>query len=90
MKTQLKSFGIFCNRLFGERKKAIDFQDLLDNRMTKKQKEFWSQIKFQDNKGRTICITREFLEQGMAFDEVVFDWVENNPEFLEDVIHTIN
>ncbi len=91
MKNQkLQSFGVFCNRTVGERVKAIDFQDLLDNRMTNKQKRFWSEVKFTDTQERTICITQEFLEQGMTFDEIVQDWITHNPEWLDDIIHTIN
>lgn len=88
---KLMSFGIFCNRIVGERVKAVDFDDLLENRLSKRLKTFWSEIKFQDQDGNTICINREFLEdQGMSFDEVVADWKDNaSPEELEEVIHAI-
>jgi hypothetical protein len=88
-KTKLTKFAIFCNRLIGVNKPAKDFDDLL-NRMTKKERENWSEVRFKDEEGRTILITREFLEQGMTLDEVIQDHLTHNPELLEQEILTIN
>lgn len=75
MKNKLKVFTVFCSRITGEKLKANDFNDLIENRMSKRHKEFWSEVKFKDEDGETITINREFLdEQGMTFDEVVNDW----------------
>lgn len=91
MKSTLKSFGVFCNRIVGEKVKAKDFTDLIENRLSKRLKNFWSEIKFQDDDGNTIVINREFLdEQGMSFDEVVSDWLVNASEDdLQEVIQTV-
>lgn len=75
MKKKLNVFTVFCNRITGEKVKAKDFDDLIENRMSKRHKEFWSEVKFKDEDGETITINREFLdEQGMTFEEVVNDW----------------
>lgn len=84
MKKKIK-FTIFCNKMFGETKKAWSFQELLDS-MSKRHKEFWSNIMFKDEDGKTINITREFL-QDMTFDEVVNDWIAFGD--TEQTIHTI-
>jgi hypothetical protein len=75
-----KTFSIFCNRITGEKKKALDFKDLLENKMLKRQKEHWSSIKFKDEHERTISIDREFLESGMTFEDAVWDWLGNSTE----------
>ena len=78
MKHLLTPFGVFKNQIIGEEVRAIDFQDLLNNRMTNKQKEFWSNVMFKDCEGRTIQITREFFdEQLMSESEIVADWIEH-------------
>ena len=91
MKNTLKSFGVFCNKIVGEKVKAKDFTDLIENRLSKRLKNFWSEIKFMDNYGNTIVINREFLdEQGMSFDEIVCDWLSNaSREDLQEIIDTI-
>lgn len=88
MKPRLTKFAVFCNRTIAEIVKAKDFDDLIENRMLKRQKEFWSSVNFKDDEDRTICITREFLDdQGMTFDEVVLDWLEfAEPSQLESPI----
>jgi len=78
MKHLLTPFGVFKNQIIGEEVRAIDFKDLLNNRMTNKQKEFWSNVMFKDCEGRTIQITREFFdEQLMSESEIVADWIEH-------------
>lgn len=76
MKKPLIKFAVFCNRICGEVKKAESIKDLIENRMTKKQKQFWSEVKYYDAQGRVIQITREFLdEQGMTIEDVISDWI---------------
>ena len=82
-------FTIFCNKMFGETKKALSINDLF-NKMTKRHREHWSEIKFKDEQGRTIQITREFLEQGMTIGEIIEDWIINCKDRLEDEIFSIN
>lgn len=91
MKKRLIKFAVFCNRMCGQEVRALDFDDLLENRMTKKQKTFWSNVQFKDSQGRTINIAREFIdEQGMSFDEVFHDWIDNATQAeLESKIHVI-
>lgn len=85
MKTK---FTIFKNQFIGFTRRADNFDDLLNNVMTKRDKEFWSNIQFKDSHNRTINITREFLEQGMTFDEVVYDWIDNatEDELTEEIL----
>ena len=85
---RLIEYAIFKDRMFGEKLKAKNFDDLL-NRMNKKQKLYWSNVKFIDSEGHTINISREFLEQGMTFDEIVLDWKLHCKDFLDETIHTI-
>jgi hypothetical protein len=88
-RTKNVKFAVFCNQAVGTWKPAKDFDDLL-NKMTKKQREFWSNIQFIDSQGRLINITREFLEEGMTFDEAVWDWLEwADINQLEEKIHAI-
>ncbi len=73
--SKLKAFVVFCNRVVGETVKAKDFNDLLENRVTNKLRIFWSEIKFKDEDGNTICIERRFMdEDGMSFEECVEDF----------------
>ena len=88
MKKHIK-FTIFCNRMFGETKSSLSIDDLF-NKMTKRHKEHWSEIKFKDEQGRTIQITREFLEQGMTIEEIIEDWILNCQDRLKDEIFSIN
>jgi len=89
-RTKLITFAVFCNRMVGEKVKAIDFDDLTDSRMSKRHQKFWSNIMFMDSEGRTINVTREYLQQGMTFEEAVTDWIDYaTPEQLEETIHTI-
>lgn len=91
MKTKLKTFGVFCNCITGYKVKAKNFEDLVKNRMTKRQKEFWSEIKYKDENENTIVIHREYLEeQGMTFDEIVQDYLEYaSDEDLNEVINVL-
>lgn len=87
MKNKLKVFMVLCNRIVGEEVKAKDFDDLIENKMSKRHKEFWSEVKFKDEDGDVISISREFIdEQGMTFDEVVSDWKQfASKEELQDM-----
>lgn len=78
---------VLCNRIVGEEVKAKDFDDLIENKMSKRHKEFWSEVKFKDEDGDVISISREFIdEQGMTFDEVVSDWKQfASKEELQDM-----
>ena len=77
MKTKLKAFEVFCNRVIGETVKANDIQDLFDNRLLKRQEKFWSTVEFVDNENRNITITRHFMDDdGMTLDEVIQDWID--------------
>lgn len=90
MKAKLIKFAVFKNQMFGEEVRAKDFDDLLNNRMTKRQRKFWSNVKFTDSKGRNINISREFLEeQRMTFDEIVDDFIEHCSEQFEDAIYVV-
>ena len=85
MKRVLTSFGVFCNTIIGEEVRAKDLDDLFDNRMTGRQKDFWSSVKFKQD-DQTIVITREFLdEQGMSIDDIIIDW-ELHGDTEEDII----
>ena len=89
MKHLLTKFGVFCNQMIGQEVRAIDFQDLINNRMTNKQKAFWSNVMFKDSEGRTIQITREFFdEQLMTESQIVADWIEHGD--TEEEITVLN
>jgi hypothetical protein len=86
---KLKTFAIFCNATFGQKVKEKYFEDLTKNRLNKKQEQLWSEIRFKDEEDRTITISREFLDQGMTFEEVLQDYVENCEHLFEEEIYTI-
>ncbi len=69
-------FAIFCNSFIGEIKSAHSIEELLESKMTIRQKKFWSNIRYRDAQNRTIDITREYLEQGMTIEQVVKDYIE--------------
>lgn len=88
MKTK---FTIFLNQFIGTTRKAEDFAGLINNVMTRKEKKHWSNIQFKNKENQTVNITREFLEYGMTFEEVVNDWIENaSEEMLCEEILSIN
>ena len=90
MKAKTQKFGIFCNSIIGEMRRAESVEALMAG-MCKRHKEFWSNIMFRDADGNTINITREFLQQGMTIQEVCADWVENAcPAQLGEEIRCMN
>lgn len=66
----MTTFAIFTSSIIGEKKKAKSFDELLKG-MSKRHKELWECVKFKDEEGDTISISREFLEQGMSFEQIV-------------------
>jgi hypothetical protein len=76
--------------MFGETKRGSSIQDIID-RMTKRHKQFWSNIQYKDDEGRTINISRDFLEEGMTIDEVIEDYITHSTdEDFEQNIYTIS
>ncbi len=47
----------------------------MEFKMLERQKKFWSSIRYKDPQGRTICITREYLDEGMTLEEVISDHI---------------
>lgn len=87
---KLIKFAVFCGSLMGQWKPAVDFDDLLKNRMTKKQQENWEAVEYIDDQGRKIHITREFFDYShWDLDDVIEDWIEHNPEQLDAEIIAI-
>lgn len=77
MATKNIKFGVFCNQMIGHIRKAPSIEAVI-KALPKKVKACWSSIKFIDGEGRTITITREYLEdQGMTILDVVEDWIEH-------------
>ena len=66
-------FAVFCNQMIGHIRKAPSVAEVIEA-LPKRVKTYWSSIQYKDEDGRTICITREFLEeQGMSIAEVIED-----------------
>ncbi len=84
-KSTTAKFAVFCNRMVGETKSATSLEELIESKMLKRQKEFWSEIKFKDEQNRTIVISREFVEQGMSILEIISDHLEHG-DLAEDII----
>ncbi len=88
-KTKIK-FVVFCNQMIGEVRPAWSIQECLDG-LTKRQKQFWSNIMWRDAEGRTMNFHKEFLEQGMTNDEIIDDWIWNtSADEQEQPIHVLN
>jgi hypothetical protein len=78
MKNKLKPFSVCHSGLIvGELFKAIDINDLLENRLPKRVLNNWEIISFVDSENRNINITKEFMDDGMTLNEVIQDWIEN-------------
>lgn len=81
-------FTIFKNQTVGYTKYAKNFEDL-KSKMTKKERLYWSHVQYKDEHGRTIQITREYLEeQKMSLKEVVQDWLQHGD--TSEIIYSIN
>lgn len=71
---------------FGKIVYAEDIHDLLGNKMSKADRKTWELIKYRDEQGRVICITREFMDdQGMTLEEVIDDWLEHGVSEDDDI-----
>ena len=69
-------FGVFMQgRIVGELVRAKDFDDLMDNKILKRQKKSWMVVKFRDNEGRTISISEQFINEGMTPQECIEDHI---------------
>jgi len=69
-------FGVFCNQIVGHIRKAPSVAEVIEA-LPKRVKEYWSSIKYKDEEGRIISITREYLEdQGMSIQEIIEDHIQ--------------
>ena len=79
---------VFKNRMIGEPTNVSCLKQVIEN--PSKRFEHWSDIKYKDEIGNTICITKEFLDQGMTLDEVIEDYKQHaSVEELESSLETI-
>jgi len=69
-------FAVFCNQMIGHIRKAPSVAEVIEA-LPKRVKTYWSSIKYKDEEGRTICITKEYLEeQGMTIAEIIQDHLD--------------
>jgi len=69
-------FAVFCNQMIGHIRKAPSVAEVIEA-LPKRVQTYWSSIKYKDEEGRTICITKEYLEeQGMTIAEVIQDHLQ--------------
>ena len=86
MKNKLKPFSVCHSGLIiGELFKAKDVSDLIKNRLPKKVLKNWEIISFINSDNQSICVTREFLDEGMTIKEAIQDWITNG-DIFDDVI----
>ena len=36
----------------------------------------WEIIEFRNDDGHRVCVTKEFIDEGMTIEEVIVDWLE--------------
>lgn len=81
-------FAVFCNQMIGHLRKAPSVAEVIEA-LPKRVQTYWSNIMYKDEEGRTINITREYLEeQGMTIEEIIQDHIEHGD--TEDIILVIN
>lgn len=71
-----------------EKRTADDLDDLIQNRMTKRERERWDMIEFVDTEGRRIAIDRDcFDESGWTLEEMIQDfvWHSDERDFAESI-----
>ena len=84
-------FSINSGYIIGELAYADSIEDLLENKLLKRQHRSWQTIQYRDEDDDIIEITREFLDdQGMTLDEVVNDWkMHGQPEEEIEAINSL-
>ena len=81
-------FAVFCNQMIGHIRKAPSVAEVIEA-LPKRVKTYWSNIQYKDEEGRTINISREYLqEQGMSIAEVIEDHLQYGD--TEDGILVLN
>lgn len=91
-KKKNKRFGVFLSgNMIGEVAYAEDIHDLINNKMLKRWSN-WETIKYKDDDGKTVVVTRYFMDDdGMTVQEVIDDYYLNATEFdLEDDIAVLD
>jgi len=85
MATKNIKFGVFCNQMIGHIRKAPSPAEVIEA-LPKRVKNYWSSIKYKDEEGRTIVITRYYMdEQGMTLAEVIEDHISHG-DTEEDIL----
>lgn len=86
---KLKSFSVCHSGLFiGEYFKAKNIEDLLENRLPKRAKN-WEMIGFVDENQQNISICREIIENDkLTIDEAIADWIAYG--YTKEPISTLN
>jgi len=91
-KKKNKRFGVFlAGNMIGEVAYAEDVHDLISNRMLKRWNN-WETIKYKDDDGKTVVVTRYFMDDdGMSVQEVIDDYYQNaTSEDFEDEIAVLD
>ena len=87
----IKKFAVFMGgRIIGELAYTKDINDLINNKLLKRQAN-WELIKYKDENGKTVRITRSYLDDGMTIPQVIDDYYTHaTEEDLEEEISVLN